>query len=146
MNTTTAEAVACGSKRKWSALELAVMIGGFIIFWPIGLAALALKLIRGEMWPGAAQSDSPWTAYKAWRDTPGSKSFSMPQAWTAPGSSGNAAFDAYKKEQLDRLEAERRRLEAEQKAFSEYLARLRKAKDQDEFDRFMAERNQPQAG
>ncbi|MBL8791347.1 MAG: DUF2852 domain-containing protein [Rhizobiales bacterium] len=143
MNTTTAEPVACGSKRKWSALELAVMIGGFIVFWPIGLAALALKLIRGEMWPGAAQSDSPWTAYKAWREKAGEKPFTMPQ-WNTQSSSGNAAFDAYKREQLERLEAERRRLEDEQKAFGEYLARLRKAKDQDEFDRFMAERTQPQ--
>ncbi len=144
MNTATAETVSCGSKKKWSALELAVMIGGFIVFWPIGLAALALKLVRGEMWPGAAQSDSPWTAYKAWRDQPGAKPFTAPTAWKHAGSSGNEAFDAYKREQLERLEAERRRLEDEQRAFGEYLARLRKAKDQDEFDRFMAERNQPQ--
>jgi len=144
MNTTTAETVACGGKRKWSALELAVMIGGFIVFWPIGLAALALKLIRGEMWPGAAQSDSPWTAYKAWRGTSGDKPFTMPAAWSNHASTGNAAFDAYKREQLDRLEAERRRLEDEQKAFGEFLTRLQKAKDQEEFDRFMAERGQAQ--
>ena len=40
-------------------------------------------------------------------------------------------------------EEERRKLDEEQKAFREHLARLRKAKDQDEFDRFMAERNAP---
>jgi len=56
----------CGKshKRKWSAVELAVMIGGFVVFWPIGLVALALKLIRGEMWPGAAESTSPWTVQR----------------------------------------------------------------------------------
>jgi hypothetical protein len=41
---------------------------------------------------------------------------------------------------LARLEEERRKLDEEQRAFGEYLAKLRKAKDQDEFDRFMAER------
>jgi hypothetical protein len=45
--------------------------------------------------------------------------------------------------QLARLEEERCKLDEEQKAFREYLARLRKAKDQDEFDRFMAERRAP---
>ena len=58
-------------------------------------------------------------------------------------SSGNAAFDDYKRTQLARLEEERRKLDEEQKAFREHLARLRKAKDQDEFDRFMAERKAP---
>lgn len=129
-------------KRKWSAMELATMIGGFIVFWPIGLAALGLKLVKGEMWPGASESVSPWTAYKAWKDRTGSKPFgAATPVWKPTGTSGNAAFDAYKREQLDRLEAERRKLEEEQKAFASYLAKLREAKDQDEFDRFMAERN-----
>jgi hypothetical protein len=48
-----------------------------------------------------------------------------------------------KRTQLARLEEERRKLDDEQKAFRDHLARLRKAKDQDEFDRFMAERNAP---
>ena len=48
-------------------------------------------------------------------------------------------------DELARLEEERRKLDDEQKAFSEHLERLRKAKDQDEFDRFMAERKAPSA-
>ena len=138
----------CGgtSKRKWSAVELAVMIGGFVIFWPVGLVALAIKLVKGEMWPGASESTSPWTAYKSWREKNGSQPFAAPfgahsSPWSSGTATGNAAFDTYKKEQLARLEAERRKLEDEQKAFAEYLVKLRQAKDQDEFDRFMAERN-----
>ena len=48
-----------------------------------------------------------------------------------------------KRTQLARLEQERRKLDEEQKVFRDYLARLRKAKNQDEFDRFMAERKAP---
>jgi hypothetical protein len=48
-------------------------------------------------------------------------------------SSGNAAFDEYREQTI-------RRLEEEQKEFFEYLERLRKAKDKEEFDRFMADR------
>jgi hypothetical protein len=48
-------------------------------------------------------------------------------------SSGNVAFDEYRRETL-------RRLEEEQKEFTEYLDRLRAAKDKSEFEQFMAER------
>lgn len=49
------------------------------------------------------------------------------------GSSGNRAFDEYRAETL-------RRLEEEQREFTEFLDRLRLAKDKAEFDQFMAER------
>ena len=142
----------CGrkGKRKWSGVELAVIIGGFVLFWPAGLVALSIKLVNGELWKGSAHSVSPWTAYRDWKATRGDKPFAFAGAfnsasWPTHGSSGNAAFDAYKKEQLDRLEAERRKLEDEQRAFAEHLTKLRRAKDQEEFDRFMAERNTPKA-
>ena len=124
-------------RRHWSAYEIIALIAGFVIFWPLGLLALFLKLMNGEMWAGASQGVAPWAGWKLpssdkWR----SASYGF-------ASSGNAAFDDYKRTQLARLEEERRKLDEEQKAFREHLARLRKAKDQDEFDRFMAERKAP---
>jgi Protein of unknown function (DUF2852) len=139
---------ACKSRGKWSKLEIATMVGGFIVFWPAGLVALGAKLVNGEMWKGSKENVMPWTAYSTWRSERGDKPF----GFTAPDWSskrwaysptGNVAFDTYKKEQLDRLEAERRQLDEEQKAFGEHLAKLRRAKDQEEFDRFMAERDAP---
>lgn len=133
---------ACKSSGKWSKLELATMIGGFIVFWPVGLVALGAKLINGQMWKGSKHNVMPWTAYSDWRASKGDKPFGFTApAWTAKSESGNEAFDAYKKQQLERLEAERRKLDEEQKAFAEHLSKLRRAKDQEEFDRFMAERN-----
>ncbi|MEL7026208.1 MAG: DUF2852 domain-containing protein [Pseudomonadota bacterium] len=46
---------------------------------------------------------------------------------------GNASFDAYRKEMMDRLEEE-------QVKFEGFLTRLRDAKDKTEFDTFMADR------
>jgi hypothetical protein len=134
-------------KMRWSGAEIATMIGGFVVFWPVGLAALGLKLFRGEMWNGASHGVPPWSAYRTWKESnpQGFKPFSDAK-WSStshPTASGNAAFDTYKKEQLDRLEAERRKLDEEQKAFAEYVEKLRRAKDQDEFDRFMTERSAP---
>ena len=136
----------CKSSRKWSKLELATMIGGFVVFWPVGLVALGAKLINGEMWAGSKHNVMPWTAYTNWRASKGDKPFGFTApSWNAAPSSGNAAFDTYKKAQLDRLEAERRKLDEEQKAFANHLTKLRQAKDQEEFDRFMAERNEPKS-
>jgi hypothetical protein len=128
----------CRKERKrWSAYEIIAMVAGFIIFWPLGLLALFLKLWNGEMWAGASQGNAPWAGWKM----PAAESWRTANYGFA--SSGNAAFDEYKRTQLARLEEERRKLDDEQKAFREHLARLRKAKDQDEFDRFMAERKAP---
>jgi hypothetical protein len=54
------------------------------------------------------------------------------------GSTGNAAFDAYRDETLKRLEEER-------DAFLSFLEELRAAKDRAEFDQFMARRSEPTA-
>lgn len=49
--------------------------------------------------------------------------------------SGNASFDAYRHDVLQRLEQE-------QDSFDNFLGRLRDAKDQTEFDKFMEDRAQ----
>jgi hypothetical protein len=125
---------------RWSPWEIGAMVAGFVVFWPLGLIALFLKWKNGEMWKGSASTAAPWANFKTpdfsnwnagWRSQASSYGFS---------GSGNAAFDEYKREQLKRLDEERRRLDEEQKAFRDFVERLRRAKDQDEFDRFMAER------
>lgn len=131
-----------GGGARWSAWEIGAVVAGFVVFWPLGLIALFLKWKNGEMWKGSADTAAPWASFKmpdfsAWK--PSSASYS---SYGFAGS-GNAAFDAYRREQLRRLDEERRKLEDEQKAFRDFVEKLRRAKDQDEFDRFMAERNMP---
>ena len=130
----------CGfsSMGRWSAWEIGAMVAGFVVFWPLGLIALFLKWKNGEMWKGSAETAVPWANFRS-PDLSGWTAGWKNQSYGFAGS-GNAAFDAYKREQLKRLDEERRRLEDEQKAFRDFVERLRRAKDQDEFDRFMAER------
>ena len=109
---------------------IAVMILGFIIFWPIGLAILAYLIWSGRMgcWGQGTRGRWHHEGRNGRRQGAGS--------WFSNGgqraSSGNHAFDEYREETL-------RRLEDEQKAFMEFLERLRQAKDKAEFDQFMAE-------
>lgn len=131
----------CGrlTRNPWSVWEIAAMVAGFVVFWPLGLLALFLKWKNGEMWRGASEAKAPWSELKMPR-------FGDFSAWTTRkasfghSASGNHAFDDHRRETLQRLEEERRKLDEEQRAFHEFVDKLRRAKDQDEFDRFMADR------
>ena len=109
---------------------IGLMVLGFIIFWPLGLGLLAYLIWSGRM--GCNKSSfGRWGRYSGadWRNN----------AMSGRGlqrSSGNHAFDEYREETI-------KRLEDEQKEFSDYLERLRMAKDKSEFDRFMADRSRP---
>jgi hypothetical protein len=127
---------------RWSAWEIGAVVAGFVIFWPLGLLAIFAKWKFGQMWKGSAQGAVPWAGFSM----PDFSSWSWQGLGSASAGSGNSAFDAYKREQLQRLEEERRRLEVEQREFRAFVERLRRAKDQDEFDRFMAERAAKPAG
>jgi hypothetical protein len=102
---------------------VALIIAGFIVFWPIGLATLLFVMGSGRA--------------RAWRMERRGQWYNMgccgKSSYRATRSSGNAAFDDYREQTL-------KRLEDEQKEFIEYLEKLRQAKDKEEFDRFMADR------
>jgi hypothetical protein len=123
-------------KPQWSPLTIGLMVLGFILFWPLGLAVLAY-ILWGEKFGGSAEkAQSYWNKGCSYmRNNTKHAGFGR----TDRASSGNAAFDDYRSEQLRRLEEERARLDAEIDAFHDYMANLRKAKDREEFDRFMSE-------
>lgn len=122
-------------KPQWSPLTIALMVLGFIIFWPLGMAVLAY-ILWGEYFGGSREKAESWIA----RQKHSFKSHGCGSRGYR-SSTGNAAFDEYREEQLRRLDEERRRLEEERQAFEEHLANLRKARDREEFDRFMRDRN-----
>ena len=127
---------ACGGMRM-KPLELAAMILGFIVFWPIGLAILGFKVWQRK---SGYAGDLASFAQERW-----DRGFARgPSAWSASGgcrSTGNRAFDAWKATELERLEEERRKLETAQREFADYLEHLRRARDREEFDRFRNERD-----
>jgi len=123
----------CASR--WTLFELATMVLGFMVFWPIGLAVFAYK-----MWQRKSGADDLQTVVTAkWNEARASWTRSSGWSWSPTGT-GNAAFDQWKAAELARLEAERRKLEDAAREFAEFLDNIRHAKDREEFDRFMAER------
>jgi len=135
---------------------IALMILGFIVWWPVGLAMLAFIIGSGRMscWNHHAMDhwqrkmermQAKMDRMRAWMGPDGGggggggggRGWGAGDRWGYPRSSGNHAFDEYRAETL-------RRLEEEQREFRDFLNRLRHAKDKAEFDQFMAERrNRP---
>jgi hypothetical protein len=103
---------------------IALVVVGFIVWWPVGLATLAYAIGSGRMGCWKRHDFGRWSADPAGH---------VAGWWKEPRSSGNRAFDEYRMETL-------RRLEEEQREFREFLERLRLAKDKAEFDQFMADR------
>lgn len=119
---------------------IALMVIGFIAFWPVGLAILAYLIWSGRM-GGCGRKDM-----SEWRDRAAERWERKRERWSQRGwgggstmrASGNRAFDEYREEAI-------RRLEEEATEFKDFLARLRHAKDRAEFDEFMRDRrNKPQ--
>ncbi len=115
-------------------LSIGLMVLGFVVAWPLGLAMLAY-MIWGDRMQGFFEGVR--NGYERSRFAA-----EMRRGFGTPGfgATGNAAFDAYRAAEMERLEAERRRLDEERREFEAYMAHLRRARDQEEFDRFKAER------
>lgn len=94
---------------------IAIMVVAFILFWPLGLLVLGYLLWSGKM--------------QSWK-----RNYSCGRRHRRRHATGNTAFDDYRAETL-------RRLEEEQQAFEAFMDQLRRAKDKEEFDQFMASRN-----
>jgi len=124
-------------RRAWDLpkpVAIILVIFGFMLWWPVGLAALAFFIWSRGMGCGYRGADR-WqhkmdrmqARMDQMRERMGGGGF-----WQPP-TSGNKAFDEYRMETI-------KRLEDEQREFQDFLQRLRFAKDKSEFDQFMSER------
>ncbi|TCD16035.1 DUF2852 domain-containing protein [Oricola cellulosilytica] len=116
----------------WTPATIALMVLGFMIFWPLGLAMLAY-IIWGDRLDGFKREANDVTdrMFRGCRRA-------ARHSHHAP--TGNVAFDDWREGELERLTKERRKLDEMRAEFDDYMRELRRAKDQEEFDRFMRNR------
>jgi hypothetical protein len=157
----------------WRPIEIVAMVLGFILFWPIGLAILIAKIWQknrayaGDL-PGFVSAQMQQKFREKFREKWEQKmrrhglrrqdfynwscgegrGFGGPPWQWRPASTGNLAFDEWREAELARIEAEREKLRAAEQEFSSFVENLRCAKDREEFERFLAQRNAqpPQSG
>lgn len=105
----------------FAGFAIPVTIVTLNIFWPAGVAMALILAWRGGFAPTGRPAPAPRDMEEAVRTL-------VPTS--AERSSGNASFDAYRADMINRLEVEQTNFEA-------FLIRLRAAKDQSEFDAYM---------
>lgn len=108
----------------FAGFAIPVTIVALNVFWPAGVLIAIILAWRGGFAPTGPVALPAENVEEIARSL-------IPT--TAQKSSGNASFDAYRRDMIDRLETE-------QENFENFLGRLRDAKDKSEFDAFMDER------
>lgn len=116
------------------SIEIGAIVLAFVYWWPIGLALIAWKVAG---YPALSELRG-----FAERARSGRAPSRFAQAFEAANrrSTGNWAFEEYRRSEIDRLEAQRRALEEESRAFASFVEELKRAKDREQFDAFMAKR------
>ncbi len=120
----------------WTPATIGLMVIGFMVFWPLGLAMLAY-IIWGDRLDGFKRDVN--------RATDGVFAGCRRGSHNTHARTGNIAFDDWRTKELERLDEERKKLDEMREQFDDYARELRRAKDQEEFDRFMANRNKSTA-
>lgn len=129
-------------RRPWAAPEIAAQVLAFVIRWELGLAFLALKL-----WHQASGDDGNVFSFarRKWEMLvlAASQLFAggkLSFGGLGEKSSGNLAFDEWRRGELERIEAERQKLHAAERDFASYRDELLRARDREAFERFMQAR------
>jgi len=119
----------------WTPATIALMVLGFMVFWPLGLAMLAyilwgdrLDTFKSEV---NRSTDDFFRSCK--RHAGGNSGYGR--------TSGNVAFDAWREQEIERLNEERRKLDEMRADFDAHMRDLRMARDREEFDAFLAARD-----
>lgn len=123
----------------WTPVTIAMMVIGFMIAWPLGLAMIAyiiwgdrLEIFKQDVNRATDKVAETFKSATSRRETSYTKS-------------GNAAFDDWREVELARLDEERRKLDETMAEFDRYQADLRRARDKEEFDEFLKSRKRKPA-
>ncbi len=110
----------CGGH--WSGLNIAAMVVGFVLFWPVGLVILYWTMT------GRNVKDLP----DAVREKISGYSSKRQQ------SSSNLVFDDFQQTQYDRIREIKAEIKERSRRFEEFRTDAKRKADQEEFNRFMA--------
>ncbi|WP_342150683.1 DUF2852 domain-containing protein [Methylorubrum sp. SB2] len=126
------------------SIEIGAIVVSFIYVWPVAVAYVAWKIAG---YPALDQMrefarSGAWSFGSTNGQSRFARAFEAAKGNTGFGrnASGNWAFEEYRNAELERLEARRRALQEESQAFAEFVEELKRAKDREQFDAFMAKR------
>lgn len=131
---TTLNAVpaACG-RGKWSGMNIAGMVLGFVLFWPIGLIVLGWILSGRDVRDLFALVKDKVTSVMPFAGGRGGFDLNLNVH------SDNVVFDEYQQTQYDRIKEIKDEISERGRRFGDFRAAAKRRADKEEFERFMNE-------
>lgn len=115
----------------WSGINIAAMVAGFMLFWPIGLFMLFWILI------GRDAKAIPATIRQLWSKVTGFwEGHDGPQAHD---STENVVFNEFQQTQYERIREIKDELKERARRFRDFRANSRRRADEEEFNQFMSD-------
>lgn len=108
----------------WSGINIAAMVIGFVLFWPLGLFVLYW------IFRGGSVTEIPGYLQDKWRG------FKGKQGAESEGTD-NQVFNEYQQTQYDRIREIKDEIKERTRRFTEFRSVARRRADEEEFRRFM---------
>lgn len=118
-----------GGDANWSCPNIAAMVVGFMLFWPIGLFMLVWILLGRDV------RSLPATVREQWSKAS--------EFWEGAGcqrthdSTENVVFNEFQQTQYERIREIKEELRERARRFRDFRANSRRQADEEEFNRFM---------
>ena len=119
----------CCTKGNWSGMNIAVMVIGFVLFWPVGLLILYWNIT------GRNLKDLPGAAQDKWNSL-FNGSWSRSKTEVTKGE--NSLFDEFQQTQYDRITEIKEEIKNRARSFKDYRSDAKRRADEAEFKEFMS--------
>ena len=120
-----------GGDANWSGINIAAMVAGFMLFWPIGLFMLFWILIGREAQALPATIRQQWSKVTGfWEGHNGQQ---------AHDSTENVVFNEFQQTQYERIREIKDELRERARRFRDFRANSRRRADEEEFNQFMSD-------
>ena len=119
------------TKGNWSALNIAVMVVAFAVFWPIGLFILYWNVTGRDVKTLPEKIQRKWNELAAKKRRYRHKESTM---------SDNSVFEEFQQTQYDRISEIKEEIKERSRRFNEYRANAQRRAEEEEFKNFMADR------
>ena len=119
----------CCNKGNWSGINIAVMVIGFVLFWPVGLLILYWNIT------GRNLKDLPGAVQDKWNSL---FNGSWGSSKTEVTKGENSLFDEFQQTQYDRITEIKEEIKNRARSFKEYRSDAKRRADEAEFKEFMS--------
>ena len=120
-----------GGTGNWSGMNIAAMVLGFVVFWPLGLFMLYWIL------KGRKVQELPQGFRRQWSKV--SRNWHGTGGISQHDHGDNVVFNEFQQTQYDRIREIKDEIKERSRRFTDFRANARRRADEEEFNRFMSD-------